>query len=94
MLSNNINLPKSIKNKSSSLQNNTDNPPTQTINQPITCDVQKNTAIVMGSRDKYSTWLCLMLFLSLNPTTCAVFFVHHSKRYFNIYLCMYVRTIV
>ena len=45
-------------------------------NDEITCIFPKleNTALEVGSHDKYSTWLCLMLYLSLDPTPCAVFF--------------------
>ena len=34
----------------------------------LTHNVQKNTVLRVGSHVKYSTWLCLMLYLPLNPT--------------------------
>ena len=52
----------------------------QSINQLkycLLCDVRKNTVLSLGSRDKYSTQLCVVLYLSLDPTPRAVFSVHH-----------------
>ena len=44
----------------------------------LTYNVQKNTVLRVRSHVKYSTWLCLMLYLPLNPTPHTVFSVHHS----------------
>ena len=73
VFSNNYNIRKSIA-------NNTNNPPMKNNNKSVkalfTCDVQKNTALGVGS--SVLAWLCLVLHLSLDPSPHAVISTHNG----------------
>ena len=51
----------------------------KSVKAPFTRDVRKNTVLRVGSHVKYSTWLCLMLYLPLNLTPILYFpYITHN----------------
>ena len=67
----------------------TANPPNESVKALLTYYVRKNTTLGVGSHVKYSTQLCLMLYLSLDPTPLTIFSVYCSILYVSLMVCTY-----